>query len=114
MRHDDLPKGEKSLTLFALWRSVVCRVRLHDGVFSAPVNFGQTINTKYAEYRPIIAAPAKFDKEFMIFSSNRPGGKGMFDLSSSWNSKSGLGKSRSKHWGVKTSATKLLRQHFHP
>lgn len=51
-----------------------------DGVFSTPVNFGETINTEFDEYRPIVESPAQFDNEFMLFSSNRPGGKGGFDL----------------------------------
>lgn len=51
-----------------------------NGQFSPPVNFGETINTAFDEYRPIIEAPAQFDNEFIIFSSNRPGGKGGYDL----------------------------------
>ncbi|HEY0771434.1 MAG TPA: hypothetical protein VGD31_13975 [Sphingobacteriaceae bacterium] len=51
-----------------------------NGEFSAPVNFGEKINTPFDEYRPVIEAPPQFDNEFMLFSSNRPGGKGGFDL----------------------------------
>jgi hypothetical protein len=52
-----------------------------NGQWSAPVNFGPKINTSYDEYRPIIKATYReFTNEFMLFSSNRPGGKGGFDL----------------------------------
>lgn len=48
--------------------------------WGVPVNFGPTINTSYDEYRPILTGTANFTNQLMIFSSNRPGGKGGFDL----------------------------------
>ena len=50
--------------------------------WSAPENFGENINTEYDEYRPIIIQTNKdeFFNDLMLFSSNRPGGKGMYDL----------------------------------
>ena len=52
-----------------------------DGKWSKPVNFGDKINTPYDEYRPIVKDYGyEFTNNFMIFSSNRPGGKGGFDL----------------------------------
>jgi hypothetical protein len=49
--------------------------------WSTPVNFGDKINTQYDEFRPIVKAyEYDFTNDFMIFSSNRPGGKGGFDL----------------------------------
>ena len=52
-----------------------------DGKWSSPVNFGNKINTPYDEYRPIVKTYGdEFTNNFMIFSSNRPGGKGGFDL----------------------------------
>ena len=46
--------------------------------WSTPVNFGAEINTSSDEYRPF---PFEIGgKNVMIFSSNRPGGKGGFDL----------------------------------
>lgn len=48
--------------------------------WSAPVNFGPTINTAYDEYRPILMQADQFSNQLMIFSSNRPGGLGGFDL----------------------------------
>lgn len=53
----------------------------HDGVeWGQPVNFGPTINTEYDEYRPISVVASYFSNNLMMFSSNRPGGKGGFDL----------------------------------
>jgi WD40-like Beta Propeller Repeat len=52
-----------------------------DGGWTAPVNFGDKINTQYDEYRPIVKTYwNEFTNDLMIFSSNRPGGKGGFDL----------------------------------
>jgi len=61
---------------FDLWYSVF------DGSdWSFPVNFGDKINTEYDEYRPIVNEfKYDFTNDFMIFSSNRPGGAGGFDL----------------------------------
>jgi hypothetical protein len=50
------------------------------GKWSSPVNFGPKINTQYNEYRPIIGSNNAFTNYFMIFSSDRPGGKGGYDL----------------------------------
>jgi hypothetical protein len=55
--------------------------KLEFGRWIEPVNFGSEINTEYDEYRPIM-----FDegvdrmRNMMVFSSNRPGGQGGFDL----------------------------------
>ncbi len=49
------------------------------GQWSLPINFGEQINSSYDEYRPITFANF-VDTKFMIFSSNRPEGKGGFDL----------------------------------
>ena len=51
-----------------------------NGKWSSPVNFGPDINTSSDEYRPVIGYHPDFTNKFMIFSSNRPGGKGGFDL----------------------------------
>ncbi|HZK61244.1 MAG TPA: hypothetical protein VFC41_04155 [Anaerovoracaceae bacterium] len=62
---------------FDLWYS------LNNGQgWSVPVNFGENINSEYDEYRPIIVSTYRegFLNDMMIFSSNRPGGKGLFDL----------------------------------
>jgi hypothetical protein len=50
--------------------------------WSAPENFGEDINTEYDEYRPAILSTGEegFLNDLMIFSSNRPGGRGGFDL----------------------------------
>jgi hypothetical protein len=51
-----------------------------NGNWTEPVNFGSTINTRFDEYRPILKPMLDFTNDLMIFSSNRPGGKGGFDL----------------------------------
>lgn len=51
-----------------------------NGKWSIPQNFGDKVNTSYDEYRPIVRQEWQFTNDFMIFSSNRPGGKGGFDL----------------------------------
>jgi len=50
--------------------------------WSVPVNFGSNINTEYDEYRPIVVSTEEegFLNDLLIFSSDRPGGKGRFDL----------------------------------
>lgn len=52
----------------------------NDEEWSTPINFGDKINTQYDEFRPIVRKQWDFSNDFMIFSSNRPGGKGGFDL----------------------------------
>ena len=54
--------------------------KLVDGAWSEPQNFGAAINTEYDEYRPIVRPQWEFTNDFMLFSSNRPGGLGGFDL----------------------------------
>lgn len=49
--------------------------------WTVPKNMGAEINTEYDEYRPIlIEERVTYKQAMMIFSSNRPGGKGGFDL----------------------------------
>jgi hypothetical protein len=50
------------------------------GKWSSPVNLGPGINTSSDEYRPVIGYHPNFTNEYIVFSSNRPGGKGGFDL----------------------------------
>jgi len=45
-----------------------------------PINFGEDINTAYDEFRPIVVQVFEFKNDLMIFSSNRPGGMGGYDL----------------------------------
>lgn len=49
-----------------------------NGSWSTPELFGDNINSEYDDYRPIIFKMLGFN--LMIFSSNRPGGQGGFDL----------------------------------
>jgi WD40 repeat protein len=54
--------------------------KLENGKWSEPQNFGAGINSEYDEYRPIVKPQFDFINDFMLFSSNRPGGLGGFDL----------------------------------
>ena len=57
--------------------------RFENGKWNSPENFGDKINTEYDEFRPIIRPlgdKSYFKNDFMLFLSNRPGGKGGFDL----------------------------------
>jgi hypothetical protein len=49
-----------------------------DGQWGTPVNFGSKINSPQDDYRPITFAVGQMG--VMLFSSNRPGGEGGFDL----------------------------------
>lgn len=51
-----------------------------NGNWNSPVNFGPKINTSSDEYRPLLEYHPDFSNYNLIFSSNRPGGKGGFDL----------------------------------
>ncbi len=62
---------------FDLWYSV-----FNGTTWDEPINFGERINTEYDEYRPILIETdtEKYLNDMMVFSSNRPRGKGGFDL----------------------------------
>jgi outer membrane protein OmpA-like peptidoglycan-associated protein/tetratricopeptide (TPR) repeat protein len=47
-----------------------------DGKWSTPVNAGPNINSRYSEKHPAISA----DGRMLYFTSNRPGGKGSYDI----------------------------------
>ncbi|HEX2921944.1 MAG TPA: hypothetical protein VHO50_12350 [Bacteroidales bacterium] len=53
---------------------------LKNGAWSTPVNFGPSVNSENDEYRPFLGYHPQFSNMMLIFSSNRPGGKGGFDL----------------------------------
>jgi hypothetical protein len=61
--------------LYDLYYSV-----FRNGNWSRPVNFGPRINTSSNEFRPLIGYHPDFKNVFMIFSSDRPGGSGGYDL----------------------------------
>jgi hypothetical protein len=54
--------------------------RFENGLWSSPVNFGEDINSSFNEFRPVTITVYDFVNDLMIFSSDRPGGKGGFDL----------------------------------
>jgi hypothetical protein len=58
---------------YDLWYS-----RSENHAWINPINFGPAINSEYDDFRPVIFQLLGFD--LMIFSSNRPEGKGGFDL----------------------------------
>lgn len=51
-----------------------------NGKWSSAVNFGPFVNTSFDEFRPVIGTHSDFTNHFLIFSSNRSGGKGGYDL----------------------------------
>ena len=51
-----------------------------NGKWGSPVNFGPRINSANNEYRPIVGFANTYTNFFMIFSSDRPGGAGGYDL----------------------------------
>jgi hypothetical protein len=53
---------------------------LKNGKWSSPVNMGPGINTSSDEYRPVLGFHPDFTNNYLMFSSNRPGGKGGYDL----------------------------------
>jgi len=54
---------------------------LDDVKWSAPVNFGAKINSEYNDYRTVLVEEGVSQiQKMMVFSSDRPGGAGGFDL----------------------------------
>lgn len=51
-----------------------------NGKWGYPKNFGPGVNTSADEYRPVLVSHQEFSNTLMIFSSNKPGGKGGYDL----------------------------------
>ncbi len=50
------------------------------GQWSTPVNMGPKVNSSSDEFRPVLGSDANFSNLFMVFSSDKPGGSGGFDL----------------------------------
>ena len=54
---------------------------LKNGKWSEPINFGAKINSEFDEYRPVLINEGVSETQtMMVFSSNRTGGLGGFDL----------------------------------
>ena len=51
-----------------------------NGAWTAPVNLGEDVNSEHDEYRPVVLHYPEFKNNLLVFSSNRPGGMGGFDL----------------------------------
>lgn len=58
---------------YDLWYS-----RVENNSWTEPKNLGGKINSGYDEYRPVVFQV--LERDLMVFSSNRPEGKGGFDL----------------------------------
>jgi len=55
--------------------------KFENNSWGEPINFGSEINSEFDEFRPILINEGVSDSEtMMVFSSNRTGGKGGFDL----------------------------------
>jgi hypothetical protein len=50
------------------------------GKWSSPVNLGPRVNTPADEFRPLVGHHPDFTNKMIVFSSNRDGGAGGFDL----------------------------------
>lgn len=48
--------------------------------WSEPENFGAPINSAFDEYRAVAIKSYEFENDLLLFSSNRPGGLGGFDI----------------------------------
>jgi len=51
-----------------------------NGQWKTPVNFGEPINSSSNEFRAIANYAFEFDNQLLIFSSDRPGGAGGYDM----------------------------------
>lgn len=68
----DMPGGSGGFDLYySVFRS---------GKWSSPVNMGPGINTPANEYRPVLGIDLRYENRFLIFSSDRSGGRGGYDL----------------------------------
>ncbi|MCA8925967.1 MAG: PD40 domain-containing protein [Planctomycetes bacterium] len=56
------------------------RARFDGSGWSAPENLGPGINTEHDERRPVFVRAEEFTNDLLLFSSDRPGGLGGFDL----------------------------------
>lgn len=51
-----------------------------NGKWNEPKNMGPSINTNSNEFRPVIETDSEYSNYLLVFSSDRPGGKGGYDL----------------------------------
>ncbi|UZD23966.1 hypothetical protein PBT90_11285 [Algoriphagus halophytocola] len=84
--NDHFPFVYKNILLFASDRSGglggydLYYSIFQNGTWTDPVNLGDQINSAQDEYRPILESFVDYKNDMLIFSSNRPGGKGGFDI----------------------------------
>lgn len=60
---------------FDIWRSEYLA-----GSWSSPVNVGDSINTSANENRPVLVGSEGYINKLLLFSSDRPGGAGGYDV----------------------------------
>ncbi|MDD5569315.1 MAG: hypothetical protein PHG23_02800 [Candidatus Pacebacteria bacterium] len=58
----------------------IYRSAFANGKWSTPVNLGERVNSIYDEYRPACLRLDNYVNWLLVFSSNRPGGKGGYDI----------------------------------
>lgn len=51
-----------------------------NGVWSEPQNCGSTINSEFDEVNPVTIYYSNYKNDLLFFSSNKPGGKGGYDI----------------------------------
>lgn len=51
-----------------------------NGKWSSPFNLGPSVNSSHNEFRPVIIYNKDFSNQAILFSSDRPGGSGRYDL----------------------------------
>ena len=54
--------------------------RYAEGRWAEPVNLGSGVNSPADEFRPVIVPAPEFENDLLLFSSDRPGGAGGYDL----------------------------------
>jgi len=85
-QHDKCPYVDQELMVFTSDRAGgyggfdLYYSKNENGAWTEPINMGEAINSESDEYRPIIIPFYEFGQTMLIFSSNREGGKGGFDL----------------------------------
>jgi hypothetical protein len=84
--HENCPFVYKKVMIFAsnrpggLGKYDLYYSLFKNGKWNTPKNMGTKINTSSNEFRPVIESDEEFNNTLLIYSSDRPGGKGGYDL----------------------------------
>ena len=73
-------KSPLSLSFNSGITSSAIKDRVINGAWSSPVNLGPDVNSAADEFRPRLWIHNDFTNDLLMFSSDRDGGKGGFDL----------------------------------